>query len=85
MSARIKGHVLDKCKAHVQLIKNTFQLRSYGRADFIVDKDIPYLTEINTLPGLTEHSLLPKAATYDGLMFNDLISKILSLARLDYV
>ncbi len=58
--------------------------RHYGRVDFRLDKDNnPFLLEVNTLPGLTEHSLFPKAAEIAGLSFTDLIDTIIGIARLD--
>ena len=68
--------------------KQAFQLsgaRGFARADFIVERNkIPWLLEINTLPGLTENSLLPKSARHDGIGFARLIQIILESAGLDY-
>ncbi|PPR17088.1 MAG: D-alanine--D-alanine ligase B [Alphaproteobacteria bacterium MarineAlpha9_Bin3] len=50
------------------------------RSDFIVPNEeskAPVLLEINTLPGLTKHSLVPKIAKNNGLSFDDLITKII--------
>lgn len=50
------------------------------RSDFIVPNDdtiAPTMLEINTLPGLTKHSLVPKIANNNGLSFDDLILKII--------
>ncbi|MBI4042380.1 MAG: D-alanine--D-alanine ligase [Deltaproteobacteria bacterium] len=59
--------------------------RSAVRIDFIVDEtDRPFVLEVNTLPGMTAHSLLPKAAAYDGIEFDELVERILDLATLDY-
>ena len=61
------------------------QVRTYSRADFIVQNNKkPLITEINTLPGLTKKSLFPKSANYDGISFNNLIKQILQKACLDY-
>lgn len=55
--------------------------RHYARADFMVDKGgSPWLLEINTLPGMTEVSLLPDAARAAGLSFDDLVLEMLRLA-----
>lgn len=54
-----------------------------ARVDFILtDNDTPYALEINTIPGMTETSLLPKAAAYHGINFSDLVEMILKKARL---
>jgi D-alanine-D-alanine ligase len=53
----------------------------YGRADLRLNPEkIPYLLEINTLPGMTQHSLVPKAARIDGIEFHQLVEKIIALA-----
>jgi len=58
--------------------------RGYGRVDLIASSggnDV--LLEVNTLPGMTGHSLLPKIARKAGLSFEDLAERILLSARLD--
>jgi len=48
-----------------------------ARVDFILKQDKEYFLEINTIPGLTDHSLLPKAALCKGITFEKLIEEIL--------
>jgi len=49
------------------------------RVDFILDEDKnPYLLEINTVPGMTSHSLVPMAAKAAGMDFEQLVLKILN-------
>ena len=56
--------------------------RDYGRVDFIVDRqDGAQLLEINTIPGFTDHSLLPKAAAKVGIEFDELVAQLLRLAH----
>ncbi len=55
------------------------------RVDFRLDReDKPYIIEINTIPGMTATSLLPKAAREAGLDFPSLIEKIVSGASLKF-
>ncbi|MBP1708503.1 MAG: D-alanine--D-alanine ligase [Deltaproteobacteria bacterium] len=55
----------------------------YARVDLMLDeKDNPYVLEVNTLPGMTETSLLPKAALYAGIAFEELTERILLGASL---
>lgn len=50
----------------------------WGRVDFMLDQEgIPYLLEINTVPGMTNHSLVPMAAKARGIDFDDLVWRIL--------
>jgi len=52
-----------------------------SRADIILGQDnLPYLLEVNTIPGMTATSLLPKAAKCVGIGFNQLCLKLLELA-----
>lgn len=54
-----------------------------SRVDFILDdKNMPYLLEINTMPGMTETSLVPKAASKAGISFDLLVEIILNFANL---
>ena len=54
-----------------------------SRVDLIVSPTgNEYLLEVNTLPGMTPHSLLPKIALAAGLSFDDLCEAILLGARL---
>lgn len=55
-------------------------LRHYSRSDFIVSKQGVYFLEVNSLPGLTEHSLLPKALRAVGVSQPEFVSHVLKLA-----
>ena len=53
--------------------------RGWGRVDIMADRDgAPYVLELNTVPGMTDHSLVPMAARAAGLSFEDLVLAILS-------
>jgi len=49
----------------------------YGRVDMIVSEEQVYVLEINTLPGLTSHSLIPKAAKGKGLDFGEFLDRLI--------
>ena len=51
----------------------------FARADMIISQNQIYLLEINTIPGLTRESLVPKAAKAAGLSFSDLLDQIVQL------
>ena len=54
----------------------------WGRVDFIVDKTKKvYIIEINTVPGMTNHSLVPLSAKYAGVEFDDLVMMILETSN----
>jgi D-alanine-D-alanine ligase len=73
VSARIKTAALD--------CFNALGCRHFARVDLILGKDdIPYALEVNTIPGFTTHSLLPKAAAKAGLSMSDLCVRIVDSA-----
>lgn len=55
--------------------------RDFSRVDWIIDARThePYALEVNTIPGFTDHSLLPKAAARAGLSFAGLCQRIVEL------
>jgi D-alanine-D-alanine ligase len=56
----------------------------WGRADFMLDaQGNAYFLEVNTAPGMTDHSLPPKAARAVGISYRELVVKVLSLTLAD--
>lgn len=54
----------------------------WGRVDLMLGEDgKAYFLEVNTVPGMTDHSLVPMAARAHGLSFEDLVVKILESAH----
>jgi D-alanine-D-alanine ligase len=50
----------------------------WGRVDFLLDEDNrPWFLEVNTTPGMTDHSLVPQAAAQLGIGFDELVWRIL--------
>ncbi len=68
-----------------QLAKQAFALiggLGWGRVDFLMGEDgRPYLLEINTSPGMTDHSLVPMAARQAGISFEQLVLQVLEMAH----
>ncbi len=61
----------------------TLGCSGWGRVDFMLDKaGQPYVLEVNTVPGMTDHSLVPKAAKQAGLEFDELVLRILETSFL---
>ncbi len=82
---RLKENTISQLKEITSQIQKLFQIKSYGRADFIIDRaENIYVLEFNTLPGLTPLSLLPKSAEHEGISYDEVILKILESAGLDY-
>ena len=56
---------------------DVLKCRGVSRSDFKFFKNIFYLLEINTQPGMTSLSLVPEIAKFKGLTFENLVEKIL--------
>lgn len=57
--------------------------RGWGRVDFLMDEaGSPYFLEVNTSPGMTDHSLVPMSAGAAGISYDQLVMRVLSLAAL---
>ena len=79
--ADLSDSLVRKISEDALKIYNTIGCRHYARSDFRLNgKDEYYFLEINTLPGMTSTSLLPKAAKAAGLDFPDLIDIIIKIA-----
>lgn len=74
----------DATRACQELAWKTFtalRARGLGRVDIrLTDDGVPYVLELNSIPGFTETSLLPKAARAAGIEFAELCEKIARLA-----
>lgn len=61
-------------------IHQTLSLEHLSRIDFMVDSGTPYVLEVNTIPGMTATSLLPKAAQAVDINFPTLVKKLVEMA-----
>lgn len=79
--ARLSKETYQRSLDHAFVAHQALGCSGYSRVDMIVDgQDIPYVLEINTLPGMTQTSLLPEIARWRGIDFDDLIHQILMLS-----
>jgi D-alanine-D-alanine ligase len=70
----IEENIKKECLSIFKL----FDVRGWGRLDFFInDENRPVILEINTVPGMTSHSLVPMAAKEEGIDFNSLCLEIL--------
>jgi D-alanine-D-alanine ligase len=66
------------CQQLAEQAFQALQMRGWGRIDFMRDKQGNfYLLEANSVPGMTDHSLVPMAAKAQGLSFEQLVWKVL--------
>lgn len=75
------GLSVDKENEIAKIAKDAFRAisgKGWGRVDFMLDDlQQPWLIEANTVPGMTDHSLVPMAAKQGGLKFDELVVEIL--------
>ena len=80
--ARISQVQLENVQSIAKKIYDLLEMKGYTRSEFIFKGDTPYLLEVNTTPGLTEESILPKQAVAAGLSLKELFeSSIIEALR----
>lgn len=80
--ARISHVQLENVQSIAKKIYDLLEMKGYSRSEFIFKGDTPYLLEVNTTPGLTEESILPKQAAEAGLSLQELFeSSIIEALR----
>ncbi|HQT25200.1 MAG TPA: D-alanine--D-alanine ligase [Burkholderiales bacterium] len=69
----------EESELHESILKSFRVLgcKGWGRVDLILGKNGPVFLEMNTVPGMTDHSLVPMSARQCGLDFDDLVLRIL--------
>lgn len=78
--APVSGEMAARIAKMAMTAHQCLGLDGYSRSDFIIpESGEPAILEINTLPGMTPNSLLPKSARVYGLSFEELIFKIIEL------
>lgn len=79
--ARLTPQVTKRAQEAAVRAHKALGCRGASRADFIVTQDgLPYLLEVNTIPGMTENSLLPDSARHAGIDFSELCTCFVALA-----
>jgi D-alanine-D-alanine ligase len=74
----LQDHVEDELKALALKAFRAVSAEGWGRVDLFLDNDTkPWLIEVNTVPGMTDHSLVPMAAKVAGISFEELVLRIL--------
>jgi D-alanine-D-alanine ligase len=76
--AELPDEITDRIQSEAEAIFKSCDCRDFARIDFILEGDTPYFLEMNTLPGMTPQSLLPKSAAAKGIDFNSLIETMIS-------
>ncbi|HOF57867.1 MAG TPA: D-alanine--D-alanine ligase [Syntrophorhabdaceae bacterium] len=80
--AQITKSIDKKARNIAMKIYRSFALSGCARIDMIINKNTPRVIDINTSPGMTETSLVPKAWAYLGRTFDDLVERIIEGASI---
>ena len=78
--ARISEEYASKVRLEAKKIYETIGMKGFSRSEFIFKNDEPYLLEMNTVPGLTNESILPKQAAEAGISMKDLFTNAIEEA-----
>ena len=76
--ARLPEAEAEELKRLSLLIYRTLNCRGVARIDYIIKEGVPHLIEINTVPGMSAGSIIPKQAAAIGLSLGELFDKIIS-------
>jgi D-alanine-D-alanine ligase len=80
--AELDAEVTVRAQALALEVHRLLGCRDLSRVDLMLDRDgAPWVLEVNTVPGMTETSLLPQAADAAGVDFDELVGRILADAR----
>ncbi len=80
--APVSETIRIKAQDYAMRAHKTLRLRGYSRTDMIMDhQENIYLLETNTIPGMTQTSLLPQAAIAAGYSFASFLEKLIELGR----
>lgn len=75
------SNIIKKIEFTGRSVINALGTEGFTRIDIRLDKmNTPFVLEVNTIPGMTEHSLFPKAASRAGISFSDLCDRYVRTA-----
>ncbi len=78
--AEIPKEIAQKAQEYALRAHQALRLRHYSRTDFIYAQGEVFVLETNTIPGMTETSLLPLAAKVAGYSFEELVERLVEMA-----
>ena len=79
--ARISAEAMTRVRETAEQTFRVFGCRGVARIDMMLSaEDVPYVIDINTMPGMTETSLVPDAARATGISFEEFCEQLLKMA-----
>lgn len=83
--ARLDEKTTKKAQQYAKQAHTALFCRGYSRTDMMLKGNEIYVIETNTIPGMTETSLLPKSAAAAGIGFGALLDKLITLSLEHYI
>lgn len=78
--ARISEQMEEKIKKTAFVVYKTLNMKGFSRSEYIIVNNEPHFLEMNTVPGLTTESVLPKQAKQAGIDLKDLFHNAIEMA-----
>ena len=78
--ARISDEMTQKIGEIAKRAYEVLKMKGFSRSEFIIVNDEPHMLEMNTIPGMTNESLLPQQAAVAGISLSDLFANAVELA-----
>ncbi len=75
--ARISEEMKEKCQSYSSLIYSKLACRGIVRIDYIISGNIPYFLEINTIPGMSAESIIPKQIAAYGRKTGEIFDMVI--------
>lgn len=78
---KLPGPTAKMARHYARRAHHALRCHGYSRVDFMMDADGElWVLEVNTLPGMTRTSLLPKAAKHEGVGFDELVQELIDVS-----
>ncbi len=78
--ARISQPLTEKIQDITKHIYEVLNCKGIVRVDYIIQNDVPYFLEINTIPGMSSESIVPKQIRYANLNLKDIFTEVIESA-----
>lgn len=82
VNPELPGPVAKMAQHYARRAHHALRCHGYSRVDLMLDANNDlWVLEVNTLPGMTETSLLPKSAAAEGVSFDELVQELIDVSR----
>lgn len=75
--AKISDELTKEVKEITKKVAEVLDLRGISRVDYIIVENRPYIIEVNTIPGMSEQSLIPQMAALENISLSQLITEVI--------